>query len=63
MIILVSNIATGHCYQTITKGHRKKKRLTVLSSALASVFTSLRIFGHAPAFVSASLMGLKLIEF
>ena len=54
MVILVSNIATGHCHQSFTKGYREKKRPTVISSAPASVFASPRIFCHAPAFVSAS---------
>ena len=51
MVILVSNIATDHCHQSVTKGYCEKKRPTVLSYALVSVFTSLGIFGHAPVFV------------
>ena len=47
MVILVSNIATNHCHQSVTREYRKKKRLTVISSALTSVFSS-------PAFVYAS---------
>ena len=35
-------------------GTAKKKRLTMLSFAPASVFASLEIFGNALAFVSAS---------
>ena len=57
MVILVSNVATDHCHQSVTKGYRKKKkkkRPTVLSSAPASVFASLGIFAHAPIFVSTS---------
>ena len=61
MIILVSNIATDHCHQSVTKGYREKKWPTVLSFAPTFVFTSSESFGHAPAFVSESLMGLKLI--
>ena len=54
MVILVSNIATYHCHQSVTKGYRDKKRPTMLSSPLAFVFVSLGIFGHAHAFVSTS---------
>ena len=54
MVILVSNIATDHCHQSVTNGNHKKKRPTVLSSALASIFASPRIFFHGPSFVSAS---------
>ena len=54
MVILVSNIATDHCHQSVIKGYREKKQPTVLSSAPAFVFASPGIFGPAPAFVSAS---------
>ena len=54
MVILVSNIATDYSHKSVTKGYHEKKRPTVLSSAPASIFASLVIFGHAPAFVSAS---------
>ena len=47
MVILVSNIATDHCHQSVTREYRETKRPTVISSALASVFAS-------PAFVYAS---------
>ena len=47
MVILVSNIATNHCHQLVTREYREKKWPTVISSALASVFAS-------PAFVYAS---------
>ena len=48
MVILVSNIATDHCHQSVTREYRKKKKLTtVISYAPASVFAS-------PAFVYAS---------
>ena len=46
MVILVSNIATNHCHQSVTREYVKKKRPTVISSAFASVFAS-------PAFVYA----------
>ena len=48
MVILVSNIATDHC-------HHEKKRPTVISSALASVFASPAfVYTSPPAFVYAS---------
>ena len=47
MVILVSNIATDHCHQSVTREYRKKKQPIVISSAPASVFAS-------PAFVYAS---------
>ena len=62
MVILVSNIATDHCHQSVTKGYHKKKRKrpTVLSSAPSFVFASPGItfvsasppsvFGFAPVF-------------
>ena len=55
MVILVSNVATDHCHQSVTKGYRKKKkRPTVLSYAPASIFATPGIFAHAPIFVSTS---------
>ena len=54
MVMLVSNIATNHCHQSVTNGYREKKWPTVLSYAPTSVFASPGIFGHAPAFVSTS---------
>ena len=47
MVILVSNIATDHCHQSVTREYREKKRPTVISYVHASVFAS-------PAFVYAS---------
>ena len=48
MVILVSNIATDYC-------HHEKKRPTVISSALASVFASPAfVYTSPPAFVYAS---------
>ena len=47
MVILVSNIATGHCHQPVTREYQEKRRPTVISSAPTSVFAS-------PVFVYAS---------
>ena len=47
MVILVSNITIDHCHKLVNNGYcKKKKRPTVLSSALAFVFASPGIFGH-----------------
>ena len=59
MVILVSNIATDHCHQSVTREYYEKKRPTVISSTLASVFAS-------PAFVYASppaFFGFALVFF
>ena len=48
MVILVSNIATDHC-------HHEKKRPTVISSSLESVFASPAfVYTSPPTFVYAS---------
>ena len=59
MVILVSNIATDHCHQSVTREYREKKRPTLISSSLTSVFAS-------PAFVYASppaFFGFALVFF
>ena len=61
MVILVSNIATDHCHQSVTREYREKKRPTMISSAPASVFASpafvyaspLAFFGFTPIFFGA----------
>ena len=60
MVILVSNIATDHYHQSVTREYREKKLPTVISSALASpafVYASPPAFlGFAPVFFGFSLV-------
>ena len=48
MVILVLNIAIDQCHQSVTRKYYEKKRPTVISSALASVFASLAFFYASP---------------
>ena len=69
MVILVSNIATDHCHQSVTREYREKKRPTVISYAFAYVFASLAFvyafppafFGFAPIFFRFALVFLVLV--
>ena len=69
MVILVSNIATDHCHQSVTREYREKKRPTVISSVLASVFaspafayaSSPTFFGFAPVFFHFALVFFLLV--
>ena len=62
MVILVSNIATDHCHQSVTRKYSEKKWPTVISSAPTSVFASPAFvyayppvfFGFSPVFFGAS---------
>ena len=56
MVILVSNIATDHCHQSVTREYHEKKLPTVISSAPASIFASPpAFFGFTPVFFRFAL--------